>query len=77
MPTTSVLFADSKKDESEKVSSHSLICHDPVRAAGLEVADDLALAVNLNAAEDILRPGIKRSKSAIIAGLVPNHGLAE
>jgi hypothetical protein len=36
--------------------SHSLVRHNPVCAAGLEVANDLPPTVNLDTAEDILRP---------------------
>lgn len=35
---------------------HSLVRYDPVRPAGLEIANDLAMAVHLDAAQDILRP---------------------
>lgn len=41
---------------------HSLIRHDTIRPTGLEVPNDLALTVDLNTAEDVLRP--KHDKSA-------------
>jgi hypothetical protein len=42
--------------------SHSLVRHNPVRATGLEVSNDLPSAVDLHAAKDVLRPS--RTKSA-------------